>query len=153
MLLTFSTMPLDDDREVTGHPAVTLFVSTTATDGALIVYLEDVGPDGTVRVTTDGTLRLSARAASSDPSPYWMTEPYRPFLRADVRPVVPGEVMELTFELFPISWVFRAGHAIRIAIAGADRDNFWSVAVDEQPTMRVFHGPGRPSRIELPVTI
>jgi putative CocE/NonD family hydrolase len=149
MLLTYSTSPLEADQELTGHPAVTLFVSTTATDGALIVYLEDVAPDGTVRVTTDGALRLTARTASKDAPPYSITEPYRPFRRADVRPVVPDEVMELRFELFPISWVFQAGHAIRIAIAGGDRDNFFSVAADERPTLRIHHGPGTPSRIEL----
>ena len=83
--------------------------------------------------------------------PYWTTDAYRPFRRADVRPAVPGETMHLRFELFPISWLFRRGHTIRIAIGGADRDNFLPIAADQCPTLRIFHGPDTPSRLELPV--
>jgi uncharacterized protein len=151
LLLTFTSAPLERDTEITGHPDVRLFVSTSARDAAVIVYLEDVAPDGTVHVATDGALRLSAREVSPEPPPYAMSEPYRPFRRRDIREVVPDEPMELRFELYPISWLFRAGHAVRIAIAGADRDNFPPVAADERPTLRILHGPATPSRIELPV--
>ena len=151
LLLTFSSAPLDSDTEVTGHPVVELFASTTGSDGAVIVYLEDVAPDGAVRVVTDGALRLTARDVASGEPPYWTTDAYRPFRRADVRPAVPGEVMDLRFEMFPISWLFRRGHTIRIAIAGADRDNYLPIAADENPTLRIFHGPRTPSRLELPV--
>ena len=149
-LVTFTSAPLDRDLEATGHPSAHLFVSSTATDAAVIVYLEDVAPDGVVRVVTDGALRLTARDVSTDAPPYWMSEPYRPFRRADVRPAVPGEVMELVFELFPVSWLFRRGHAIRVAIAGADRDNFIAIGEDQRPALHLHHGGPTPSRVELP---
>jgi uncharacterized protein len=147
-LPTYTSSPLDADTEVTGHPSVVLSVRTTGTDGALLVYLEDVAPDGAVHVVTDGALRLAARATRPG---YWATDPYRPFLREDVRPVVPGETMELALELFPISWLFRARHAIRLTVAGADQDNFFPVARDEAPTITLLHGAGHDSRIVLPV--
>lgn len=149
-LLVYTSAPLAEDTEVTGHPRACLQVSSTATDGAIIVYLEEVAPDGTVRVITDGALRLVTRQASPGGWPYWAADLYRPFRRADVVPVTPGEVVDLTFDLFPVSWLFRAGHALRLALAGADADNFLAIAEDQAPTVCVHHGPGFPSRLELP---
>jgi putative CocE/NonD family hydrolase len=150
-LLTYTSAPLSEDTEVTGHPTVELHVLTSEIDGAIFVYLEDVAPEGVVRTVTDGELRLQARAIREGSWPYWAVDPYRPCLRSDAREVVPGERMELSFDLFPISWLFRAGHAIRVAIAGADRDNFLPVPTGDAPLMAVLHGPNSPSRIQLPV--
>ena len=140
-LLAYTSAPLERDLEVTGEPVVTLFVSSTAADGAFLVYLEDVDERGTVRVCTDGGLRAAFRATG--PAPYPVNVPFHPCRRADEQPLEPGVVTELTFGLFPVSWLFRAGHRIRVAIAGADKDNFapvrgGAVACD-RPLPR--HGP------------
>jgi len=45
-LLTYTSKPLEEDTEITGHPVVTLYVTSTATDGAFFVYLEDVDEAG-----------------------------------------------------------------------------------------------------------
>jgi len=150
-LLTFDSPPLDDDMEVTGHPVATLHVSSSATDGLFIVYLEDIAPDGTVRTVTDGWLRARYRKLAGAAPPYWHAPPYRTYNRADGAPLVPGEVTELVFDLFPTSWLFRRGHAVRVAIAGADKDNLAPVAQDQAPIMFVHRGPATPSRVELPV--
>ena len=47
-LLTYTSAPLEQDMELTGHPLVTLFLTSSSSDGAVIVYLEDVAPDGRV---------------------------------------------------------------------------------------------------------
>ena len=150
-LLTYTSTPLAHDMEVSGHPMVTLFLSSTATDGAFLVYLEDVGPDNEVLVVTDGYLRGRARTIADGPPPYWMPGPYRPFRRADDQALTPGEVVELEFDLYPVSWLFRVGHAVRLAVAGADKDNLQAVAFAESPTITVHHGIERPSRLLLPV--
>lgn len=149
-LLVYETAPLDADAEVTGHPLVTLFVSSTAADGAFFVYLEDVAPDGTVGLVTGGALRALHRKLSDEEPPYESPAVYRTYLRKDGMPLVPGEIAELTFNLLPTSYRFREGHRIRIAIAGADKDNFALVPGDP-PTIRVHRGPSHPSRIVLPV--
>jgi putative CocE/NonD family hydrolase len=148
-LLTYTSARLTDDLEVTGEGVVTLFVSSTATDGAFLVYVEDVDPNGTVRVCTDGGLRAAFRATG--PAPYPVNVPFHPCRRADEQPLEPGVVTELTFGLFAVSWLFRAGHRIRVAIAGADKDNFAAVAEDQSPVIDVHHGAEYPSRVELPV--
>jgi putative CocE/NonD family hydrolase len=148
-LLTYTSAPLPDDLEVTGHPLATLFVSSTASDGAFLLYVDDVGPDGVVHCVTDGALRGSARQTS--PAPYWLEGPFHPYRRDGVEPMVPGEVVELAFDLFPVSWLFRAGHCIRVSIAGADKDNFQHIAEEQSPVITVYRGGGHPSRVEIPI--
>jgi predicted acyl esterase len=60
-------------------------------------------------------------------------------------------VEELVFDLFPVSWLFRRGHAIRVAIAGADKDNLVAVAAEQAPRLSIHRGADRLSRVELPV--
>ncbi len=149
-LLTYTSAPLEQDLEVTGHPVVRLFISSTATDGQFFVYLEEVDEQGHVRYVTEGELRASARMISNARPPYKMFGPYHTFLRRDARPLVPGRIAELSFDLLPTSNLFRKGHRIRIAIAGADKDHFDPIAGDP-PEVRLYHGGVYASRIDLPV--
>ena len=61
---------------------------------------------------------------------------------------MPGERYELEIPLKAMSYVFAAGHCIRVAIAGADIQNAWPVAPAAVHT--VYTGPDCPTRIELP---
>src|SRR5262249_3861112 len=51
-LLTYTSAPLTRDVEVTGYPVVDLFITSTETDGAFFVYLEDVDETGVVTYLT-----------------------------------------------------------------------------------------------------
>jgi len=149
-LLVYTSEPLGRDMEVTGHPVVTLFVSSTAEDGNFLAYLEDVDEEGRVTYVTEGGLRAIHRRLSDEEPPYAQVVPYRTFRREDAMPLVSGEAAELVFDLLPTSYLFREGHSIRIALAGADRSHF-DTLFDEPPTVR-FHWDGaHPSRIDLPV--
>ena len=150
LLLCYTSPPLEEDLEVTGHPLVTLHASSTTEDGSFFVYLEDVDPKGRVEYVTEGMLRALHRKVSDEPPPYRTPVPYRTFLRADARPLVPGEVAELVFALYPTSYLFKAGHSIRVAVAGADKDHF-AQNIDSPPTVRVHRSTRFPSHIDLPV--
>ena len=76
---------------------------------------------------------------------------YRTFERADGRPVVPGEVTELMFDLLPTSYLFERGHSIRVALAGADRDHFTLIPSEAPPTWAVLRDAAHPSHVALPV--
>lgn len=149
-LLTYTSEPLERDTEVTGHPLVTLYVASTASDGAFFVYLEDVDEDGRVRYVTEGLLRPIHRRLSDGPAPYRDVVPYRSFEREDGRPLRPHVVTELVFDLLPTSYLFKEGHRIRIALAGADRDHFALIPSDP-PTITVHRHARYPSRVDLPV--
>jgi uncharacterized protein len=148
-LLTYTSPPLEADVEVTGHPVARLFVESTATDGQFFVYLEDVSADGRVGYVGEGLLRGIHRKVSDEP-PYQTPVPYHSCLRADAQPLVPGEVAELVIDLLPISHLFQKGHRIRIALAGADRDHCEPLP-GPAPTLKVYRGGDRASRVDLPV--
>jgi len=150
-LLTYTSAPLTTATEVTGHPLVTLTVDTDAPDAALIVYLEDVNPDSTVHHVTEGSIRLTHRQVDSSP-PYHQLGVWRTGNRTDLLPVTPGEPMEITLDLLPTSWLFGSGHCVRLAIAGADKDNLAPVPEQGPPPLLRFHsGPSFRAFVDLPV--
>lgn len=150
-LLTYTGPPLEQDVELTGHPVVTLYVTSTAGDGAFHVYLEDVAEDGRVTYVTEGQLRALHRRLSDRESPLDLFVPYRSFLREDGMPLVPGEVAELRFGLLPVSVLVRQGHRLRIAIAGHDKDTFARIPAEGEPTITVQRNRVHASHVDLPV--
>ena len=94
-------------------------------------------------------LRAIHRKLSDKEPPYKMAVPYRTFKKEDAMHLVPGDVAELKFDLLPVSYLFKQGHKIRIAIAGADKDNF--VAPEGAPASLLFHRNAvNASKITLP---
>lgn len=149
VLLTYTTPPLQEALEVTGHPIVRLFLSANATDAAVFAYLEDVRPNGEVRYITEGQFRLIHRKVGTSPLPRDPV-PFHSYLRADGHPLVPGEVTEVDFDLLPTSFLFRAGHAIRLAIAGVDAGVFDAPLLVSPLVYDVYRDRAYPSRLELP---
>lgn len=152
-LLTYTSAPLDRDVEITGYPVVTLYVSSTAEDGAFFVYLEDVDSSGKVIYVTEGMLRALHRKVSPDAPPYWQDVPYHSFKREDALPLVPNEVAELRFGLLPTSVLIRRGHRLRVAIAGHDRDTFTRIPAQGIPVISVQRNRVHPSCVDLPVIV
>ena len=114
--------------------------------------LEDVAPDGTVTYITEGQLRAVMRALTDDPPLYRKYGPHRSELRADAMPLVPGEVAEISFDLWATSVLIREGHRIRVAVAGADADTFRRYPRDGSvPEWSVQRNATHPSAIVLPM--
>lgn len=150
-LLTYTTAPLEADVEITGHPIVSLFITSTHTDGAFFVYLEDIDENGKVTYLTEGELRALHRRVSTDESPTKLPIPYHSFLQKDALPLKPGEVAELRFALQPISVFVKKGHRLRVAIAGHDKDTFIRIPADGTPAISMQRNARALSRIELPL--
>lgn len=150
-LLVYTSPPLEGDMEITGHPIITLYLTSTHEDGNIFVYLEDVNETGKVTYVTEGYLRLINRKISQEKPPYKMMVPYHSFKRKDALPIVPGEIVEISFGFLPISVLIRQGHRIRIAITGADKDTFARYPVEGNPTLSIKRNEKYPSFIEIPV--
>jgi uncharacterized protein len=150
-LLSYETPAMTQAMEITGHPVITLHVSSTHIDGAFHVYLEDVAPNGSISYLTEGVLRGSRRKVSPGPSPYWQAGPYHSLKRADYMPMVPGETTQLSFALFPTSALIKPGHKIRISLAGADKDFYTRVPEVGTPVWNLSLGRDAPSFIDLPI--
>ncbi|MGD9852555.1 MAG: CocE/NonD family hydrolase [Nitrospirales bacterium] len=151
-LLVYTSEPLSQNMEVTGHPIATIYLSSSTPDTNLFVYLEDVTPEGDVHYVTEGQLRALHRkwTPPENGTSKSLPIPHRTFRRADAAPLNVGEVASLTLDLLPTSYQFKQGHRIRVALAGADIDHFQSL--DGQTSVwEVWHTTDRPSRIDLPV--
>jgi len=150
-LLTYTSLPLTEDTEITGYPIITLYLTSTATDGAFFVYLEDVDETGRVIYITEGQLRAIHRKVSTDPPPYNLLVPYHSFKKKDTMPLVPGEIAELTFGLLPTSVLIKKEHRIRIAISGHDKDTFTRIPAEETPVITVARNKSQASFVDLPI--
>ncbi len=136
--------------EVTGHPLADVWIAADTPDANLFLYLEDVAPDGTVRVVTEGRLKASLRKLDQAP---WVL-PGLPWHRAfaeDVQPLQPGVPVRLQFDLMPTSYVFAKGHRIQITVTGSDHRER-ARASDAQPArITLISDKARPSTISLPI--
>lgn len=146
-LLTYTGAPLQEDVEITGSPIVTLYVSSTTSDAAFHVYLEDVAPDGSVTYITEGMLRAVNRKVSEAEPPYAQLGPYHSLEESDAMPMMPGKVTEISFNLYATSVLIEQGHRIRVAIAGHDASMFMRYPKEDTPIFTIFHN----SYIELPI--
>lgn len=155
--------PLEADSEVTGHPQVDLVLSSDRDESDVFVYLEDVAPDGTSLLVTEGQLRANYhRLRRGGPVPGALPVlPWHGFAKADYvpRPFAGGKVLRLKLDLMPTSWLFRKGHRIRLSLAAADWPSFAlhpglsaSNTPDgvRAPVWTLHRGPGL-SAITLPV--
>jgi predicted acyl esterase len=155
--MTYTTPVLAADTTVTGHPVARLWISSAATDGDFLAFLEDIGPDGSVTPlpgTDDGQLRASHRALNAPPYDN-LGLPYHRSFAADVKPLTPGRPTELAFELAPLSWVFKAGHRIRIVIScvAVPRPGGPALtpALLPPPIVSFYRDAAHPSYVAMPV--
>lgn len=107
---------------------------------------------GYIHYVTEGLLRALHRKISLETPPYQVPVPYHSFKRDDAMPLVPGEVAEIAFHLQPISYLFRRGHSIRVAVSGADKDIF-ALVPPSPPKMEVQRSRTYPSHISLPLLL
>ena len=145
--LSFDTAPLPSDQEITGAPVMHLWISTRAKDVDALAVIEDLAPDGSTRTYQMlGRLRASGRALAK--APYdTMGLPWHSHLKADARPLVADEPADLEFDLLPMSYIFKAGHRVRLRLTFADPARSESGA----PEVKVLWGGSHASRITLPL--
>jgi hypothetical protein len=130
--LVYDTEPLAADLEILGLPRALLTVSADATRANWFARLSDVAPDGTVTQVAaagfNGTHRLSAENPTA---------------------IEPGQKFPLEIEMHFTSWVFPAGHRIRLAVNNALWPMIWPTV---HPFTSSLHlGDATASRVLLPV--
>lgn len=148
--LAYTSEPLVQDLEITGHPIVELNVSSTREDGIFFVYLEAVRPDGVSCYLTEGQLRGVHRKVWND-SPFSVLGPQQSYLGSDAEPLTPGKPTVLAFTLLPISALLPAGYSLRVCLAGSESTTFANVPADgAAPELKFHHGPDG-CHIDLPI--
>ena len=147
--LTYTSPTLTAQVEVTGHPVVHIWVTSSARDGDFFVYLEDVSEANFSKYITEGNLRASHRAVSIAPYEN-LGLPYHRSYAEDIADL-PDQPVELVFDLLPTSYVFDAGHRIRVTITCADKDTALTPQLDPSPTVQLYREPDHASYITLPI--
>ncbi len=144
-VLVFQTDALTSPVEVVGPVRVNLFVSSDRLDTDFTAKLCDVYPDGRAMLICDGILRARHR------------------LRMDGEDfLTPGEVVPVTIDLWETAIVFNTGHKILVAVSSSNAPRFDPNPNTGEPFMQhtttlvahnaVYHEPGLPSHLLLPVT-
>jgi uncharacterized protein len=148
---SFTQPPVSQDTEVTGHATADLWIAADARDANIFAYLEDVSPDGNVRVITEGRLKASLRATTAAP---WRMPDDIPWHRAfteDVAPLDPGRPVQLRFDFMPTSYVIKARHRVRVTLTGADareRDRDTGALATR---ISIYADRDHPSSVTLPI--
>jgi putative CocE/NonD family hydrolase len=148
--LTFTSMPLEEDMTIVGHPIVTLFVTSTTADVDFYVYLEEVDAKSISKCITTGILRASHRLIVEPPFDN-LGLPYHRHFAIDIKPLEKGEPAELTLDLLPIARVFGKGKQIRVTITCADQSYTEKGQLDPPPTVKVYRNKRFASYISLPI--
>ncbi|MGP3698987.1 CocE/NonD family hydrolase [Rhodobacter sp. NSM] len=101
-VLSYTSAPATADLRIAGPLSARLRVSTDTPDADIVVRLSDVDPEGRSRMIQEGALRLRYRKGYDRP-----------------RPMEPSEVAEVTVEMRHIAYLLRAGHRLRLTLAGS----------------------------------
>jgi putative CocE/NonD family hydrolase len=148
--LTYTTPPLREDVEVTGHPVLRLWLSANVDDVDVFAYLEEVRRSGYSEYVTEGVLRASHRAEAEAPYDN-LGLPYHASRSSDIAVLASSQPVALAFDLHPISRVFRRGRRLRLAITGADADNAATPILDRPPRLSLCRNARFASHLVLPV--
>ena len=130
--LVYDSAPLTEDVEILGLPRALLTVSASAERANWYVRLNDIAPDGTVTQVAGAGLNGTHRNSANDPED-----------------LEPGSEFALDIELHFTSWVFPAGHRIRLSVSNSQWPMLWPTRDSVTTTLGI--GGTSPSRVVLPV--
>lgn len=143
-VLVFTGPVLGEDVDVVGPVRARVFVRPELAHADVFVRLCDVDPGGVSRNVVDGIRRLDPRTVPAD----------------DVT-VGDDGVLAVDVELFPTAYRVRAGHRLRVQVAGGAFPRFarnpgtgepLGTATTGRPCrFEVFHDVAHPSHLVLPV--
>jgi hypothetical protein len=143
-VLTYTTPPLANDLELTGHISAVLYAATSAVDTDFTVAVIDVFEDGTANQIQDGIVRARFRDGMGAAS----------F-------VEPGAVVPYAIDLAATSYLIRRGHRLQVDVSSSCFDRYdrnpntggayGHTAVEVVARQAIYHAPGRASHVLLPV--
>jgi uncharacterized protein len=143
-VLVYSSEPLQADTEITGPVTVDLWATSTAPDTDFTAKLAVVEPNGEVINLNNGILRTAFHDSLGLP-----------------QPAAPGRPHEYHIAIWPTSYLFRAGEAIRLEVSSSDYPQFapnpntgqpFGQSSDTRPaTQTILHDAANPSSLVLPI--
>jgi hypothetical protein len=146
------------DLYINGPIQADLWVATTKSEAAISVRVDAVDILGKATPLSTGLLAVSHRAIDTTRSRYVkgvMIQPWHPFTEAARLPVIPGQAMQVSVEVFPAAALIRKGQKLRIAISASNQAmGVWPKPQEAQAAggvTTIFSDANRPSSVVLPV--
>lgn len=143
-VLVYTSQPLTQPMEITGHVRASLYIATSANDTDFTAKLVDVQPDGRPLMVTDGIQRLRYRLSLQHPVLVKRNATY-----------------QISVDVGVTSYVFLPGHRLRVEISSSnfprfDRNlNSTGPNADQTKLVKarqtVFHDQRYPSALILPL--
>lgn len=160
--LSWTSARVKAPTEMTGYPKVSFWAALSATDTDFVIEITDVSE-----------LERPGRPQSLQVTRGYLNA-MRFFSRSNPRPLVPHQPYRFELELYPTSYVFAAGHRIRLTLQGSAIDPLFkqelskvsSLSPQDTEHLNIAHGPGlnglrarvtvfqaadRPAYIDLPI--
>ncbi|SMB27884.1 conserved exported protein of unknown function [Sterolibacterium denitrificans] len=156
--LNYETGTMTSDYYINGPIQADIWMSSTATEAALSVRVDDVGADGVARPITNGLMSAAFRAVDTTRSRYLrgeMIQPWHPYTIASKQLLVPGQAVKVPVEIFPAAAVIKQGHKLRISISSSNQAqgvwNYPSQSLANGGVTTIYNDVSRPSSVVLPV--
>ncbi len=132
--LTFSTAPVAARTEISGPMNLRLNVSTSGQEGIWAVTVNDVAPDGTSTVLTNGALTVSNRAIDPSRSEYAedgsLLLAHHYLSRKRKLPVPANVPLSIDVDLVPTDAVLDIGHRLRVDLYAGSVPRYLTVIPD-----------------------
>lgn len=150
--VAYQSAPLEEPLVIAGSGHVDLWLRPGTSDTAVQATLTEVRPDGLEVRVQSGWHRPVHRV--EDPGHSDDLQVDYTFAPQDLEALVPGEWIRFRLPIYPVTHVFRAGSALRIAISTPGRDHpFWCFdnPVTDGARHAVGTGGAHASALVLPV--
>ena len=141
--LTYTTPALTQPLRLGGPSEFRFWAITEGSDMAWIGRLEDVAPDGSASLITQGWLRASFRYV--DPARSRDGDPYLPDDRDT--PVVIGQTTEYRMDIWDTAYTLAPGHRLRLWLSSSDAPTHEPLPVAGRNL--IFHDATYPSELLL----
>jgi predicted acyl esterase len=141
--LTYTTPVLARPLRLGGPSEFRFWAVTEASDMAWVARLEDVAPDGSASLITQGWLRASFRYV--DPRRSRAGDPYLPDDRDT--PVEIGATTEYRMDIWDTAYTLRPGHRLRLWLSSSDSPTH--EPLPEAGRNLIFHDAVHPSELLL----
>lgn len=132
--LTFTSAPMSEPMQVSGSMNLHLRTMCGGHEALWAVTLNDVAPDGTSTVLTNGSLTASNRSLDPELCEYAedgsLLVAHHPLSKKRKLKVTPHSPVDLDIDLVPTDAIIEEGHRLRINIYAASMPRFLAVVPD-----------------------
>lgn len=153
----YESAPMTEDYYINGPLQADIWIDSTVSEAVVAVEIDEV-TDSAAEPISNGQLLASVRTVDESRSRYLkgeMIQPYHYFTQEKSSPLVPGEVVKMSVEIFPTSAIIRKGNKLRVAVSPSNQAqgmlNYPRQDAAAGGVTTIHNSPQHPSSVVLPI--